>query len=439
MKVVLLILTTVCGAAVASDASGRDPQPIRVNCGAPTDAVDERGLRWSADAGFFDGVAVSEASTAGDGAELPLVCRSERYAMSGFWRPVPNGRYRVRLTFCESYDGITAPGQRIFDVEVEGVPLQRVDPFGETGGAHRALVREVTVNVRDGKLDIRFLGERQFPLVNAIEILPTAFGGPTSAPVGFDQPREVPHGVVTTITYPSKTLGFDRTANIYTPPGYDPAQAYPVLYLLHGGGDDETSWQTQGAMATILDNQIADGLTVPLVVVMPRGFTTPAGQPRAAPDGTGPRPSQRLVDFERDLLDDLIPYVETHYAVARDAAHRALAGLSMGGGQTFWVGPRNLDRFAYLGAFSAGLLGSSFDETARDFPDGTRINATLRLFWVSCGNVDRYYARVLRTLDLLDRHGVDYVWCFQTGSHSWPVWREALHLFAQRLFREQDS
>lgn len=422
------ILAAVAASGLAGGAAASSPETIRIACGAAAAFTDAAGRAWQADAGFHDGVA---AQNSGAPADIAPECRSERYGMSGFWVPVANGRHRVTLTFCESYAGIEGAGCRVFDVEVEGAPSRGIDPFAQGGGRFKPSTRSVVVNVRDGKLDIAFIRNKQSPQVNAIVIEPLPFGGETAAPKGFDEPREVPRGEVRPIRYPSKTAGGERPANVYTPPGFGPQRRYPVLYLLHGSGDDETSWATQGAMREILDNLLAEGKVEPMIVVMPLGVVRPAA---ASPDAESREARQKA--FERDLMDDLIPYVEANYPVEAESARRALAGLSMGAGQTCWIGSRHLDRFAYLGMFSGGMVGRTFDDVAAAFPEGAAFNASKTLFWVSCGHADVHYAGVLRTLDLFDARGVEYHWLLQDGSHDWPVWREALYLFSQRLFRK---
>src|SRR4051794_6407387 len=156
---------------------------------------------------------------------------------------------------------------------------------------------------------------------------------PAKAPDGFDKPRDVPHGHVATEEYDSKALGFKRKLTVYTPPEFkkdDKDKKYPVLYLLHGAGDDETGWQKKGAADAILDNLYADGKAEPMIVVMPFGYATRPGEPTRNPNATPEERRKASADFEKDLLTDVIPFVESHYPVIADQAHRALAGLSMG-------------------------------------------------------------------------------------------------------------
>jgi enterochelin esterase-like enzyme len=259
------------------------------------------------------------------------------------------------------------------------------------------------------------------------------------APQGFDQVRQVPHGKVATDTYVSKTLGFQRKLTIYTPPGYVKEKKYPVLYLLHGSGDDETGWVQKGAANVILDNLYADGKAAPMIVVMPYGFTNPPDKPSINRGATPEARQKSAVKFEQDLLADVIPYVESHYGVIADGAHRALAGLSMGGGQTMRIGPKHCTTFAYLGVFSAGLgrrPGNQTDVTA-SYPDAKTLNENLKLFWISCGDRDGGLDGAKKLDQILTERKVTHVWHQDAGAHEWPVWKNDLYLVAQRLFQDR--
>ncbi|WP_233476173.1 alpha/beta hydrolase [Paenibacillus sonchi] len=172
-----------------------------------------------------------------------------------------------------------------------------------------------------------------------------------TAPAGYDKEREnIARGMIGTIEYPSSTVGNTRKAMVYTPPGYSAGQEYSVLYLLHGIGGDETEWYNHGQPQIILDNLYADEMLKPMIVVLPNGRAML--NDRAEGDIFAPDKVQAFTTFEADLLHDLIPYIEANYPVLTDRTHRALAGLSMGGGQSLNIGLNNLDRFAWIGAFS---------------------------------------------------------------------------------------
>jgi enterochelin esterase-like enzyme len=250
-----------------------------------------------------------------------------------------------------------------------------------------------------------------------------------SAPEGFDVRREgAPRGRIEAVEYDSKSIGIRRKLVIYTPPGYGEGREYPVLYLLHGIGDDEEDWREKGAADVILDNLHADGKVEPMVVVMPNG--------RAAPGITARTPWNEQFPafeaFESDLLEDIIPFVEAHYSVRRDRTHRALAGLSMGGGQSLNFGLRHLEAFAWIGGFSSAPNTKSAAEL---IPDADRARRELSLLWISCGDADGLM-RVSRGLhDALEELGIPHVWQVSAGGHTWPVWKRDLRLFSQRLFR----
>jgi len=264
-------------------------------------------------------------------------------------------------------------------------------------------------------------------------------GADEVAPKGFDRVREVPHGNVATEKYESKSLGFQRKLTIYTLPGYSKEKKYPVLYLLHGAGDDETGWTQKGSANVILDNLYADAKATPMIAVMPNGFTNPPGKPLLGRAATPEERQKAAAGFEQDLLTDVIPFVESHYSVIADANHRALAGLSMGGGQTLRIGPKHCAEFAYSGVFSAGLGRrpvNQADVTA-SYPDAETLNSSLKLFWISCGNRDGGLEGAKKLDQVLNDKKVKHVWHLDVGAHEWPVWKNDLYLVAQRLFKDR--
>ena len=258
-----------------------------------------------------------------------------------------------------------------------------------------------------------------------------------TAPPGFDQARDVPHGQVKSEDYDSKSLGFGRKLNVYTPPGYSKDMKYPVLYLLHGSGDDQTGWVQKGSANTILDNLYADQKAVPMIVVMSYGWTNKPGEPARNPSAT-PEERQKMAGrFEQDLLEDVIPFVESHYPVIADREHRALAGLSMGGGQTMRIGPPHSDLFAYLGVFSAGIRRQNENgrpDITSTYPEAEVLNSRLKLFWVSIGDQDPGLEGAKKFDALLTEKKINHLWHLDRGKHEWPVWKNDLYLFAPKLF-----
>lgn len=249
------------------------------------------------------------------------------------------------------------------------------------------------------------------------------------APVGFDVRREgIPHGKAEIVEYDSKTVGVKRKTLVYTPPGYSAKHQYPVLYLLHGIGGDETEWQRQGAPEAILDNLYADKKLVPMIVVLPNG----RAQQNDRAEGDVFRTAPAFAVFEKDLLNDLIPFVESHYPVKKDRLYRAVAGLSMGGGQSLNFGLGHLDTFAWVGGFSSAPNTKSVQELVPDPKEATR---KLKLLWISCGDQDGLISISQRIHLYLKEKEVPHIWHVDSGKHEFAVWRNDLHLFSQRIFR----
>jgi enterochelin esterase-like enzyme len=258
--------------------------------------------------------------------------------------------------------------------------------------------------------------------------------------------KEVPHGEVRIRPYLSKVTGQWRRCFVYTPPDYDAntKARYPVLYLQHGSGEDETGWTFQGRANIILDNLTAAKKAVPMIIVMDNGYASRPGA--AAPDSAvaGRGPSGGTSAFEDVIVKDLIPLIDSTYRTIADREHRAMAGLSMGGNQTCQVTMRNLDKFAYIGAFSGtmnGLSTSPLDPaTAFNglFQDGAALNKKIRLFWIGMGTAEPnpFPGAIGAFRAMLDKGGVKYVYFESPGTaHEWLTWRRDLNDLAPRLFR----
>lgn len=244
----------------------------------------------------------------------------------------------------------------------------------------------------------------------------------------FEARANVPKGRMELVTYPSKHVGNDRRMTIYTPPGYSAQTRYPVLYLLHGIGGDEHEWERGANPQVILDNLIADGKARPMIVVMPNGRAQP--DDRAGPNAMATAPA--FANFEKDLLNDVIPFVEARYSVRTDRENRALAGLSMGGGQSLNFGLGNLDKFAWVGGFSSA---PNTLPPAQLVPDPARATSMLRLLWVSVGDQDGLASISQGVHAYLKEKGVPHVWHIDSGGHDFPVWRNNLYLFSQLVFK----
>jgi enterochelin esterase-like enzyme len=244
--------------------------------------------------------------------------------------------------------------------------------------------------------------------------------------------KNVPHGEIRIVRYYSNVTNTWRTFYMYTPAGYDvnTNEKYPVLYIQHGGGEDQRGWATQGKTDIILDNLIAAKKAVPMVVVMVDG-NLPA-------NGFG---KEVLILFERELKEAVIPFVEKNYRVKTDANSRALAGLSMGGIQTLYAGLNNTEMFAYLGVFSSGYIYAMQKELADEQYEmmknnAGKINANLKQLWISQGGKEDIAWQNCQAMKAkLDEMKIKYSYSEYPGGHTWPVWRNNIFNFAQLLFK----
>ncbi len=250
-----------------------------------------------------------------------------------------------------------------------------------------------------------------------------------SIPEGFDQPDgSIPEGKIDTIRYQSQTVGALRKALVYTPPGYSADKKYPVLYLLHGIGGDEKEW-LNGTPQQMMDRLVAEGKAKTMIIVMPNG--------RAMVDdkATGNIFAQDKVEafarFEEDLLKDLIPFVESNYPVVSSRESRAIAGLSMGGGQSLNFGLGNPDTFAWVGAFSAAPNTRMPEELIKQIKD---VNSIPQLIWFSCGDQDGLINISNRTHEYLKQQGIKHTYIIDEGGHDFKFWKSSLYHFVQLIF-----
>jgi enterochelin esterase-like enzyme len=257
--------------------------------------------------------------------------------------------------------------------------------------------------------------------------------------------RDVPHGAVGQVTYYSQSLNRFRRMHVYTPPGYEKGEGqYPVFYLLHGASDCDASWSTVGRAGFILDNLIAAGKAKPMIVAMPAGHTGPF---RFGPRGDNS--FQRQMDeFGDDFTKTVKPYVEKNYRVIADRAHRAIAGLSMGGAQTLNVAFSKLDDYGYIGVFSSGIFGivggfggsapnTEWETGHKATLDSADLKKGLQLVWFGCGKADFLVQTSNATVGMLKNHGFNVVSRETAGGHTWINWREYLNEFAPLLFTEK--
>jgi len=254
------------------------------------------------------------------------------------------------------------------------------------------------------------------------------------APTGFDSLRTgIAHGKIDSISYPSKTVGSNRKALIYMPPNYSKNKKYPVLYLLHGIGGDEKEWLKGGQPQVILDNLYAENKIEPMIVVMPNGRAMK--DDRATGNIMAPDKVEAFATFEKDLLNDLIPYIEKKFPVIKDREHRAIAGLSMGGGQSLNFGLGNLDIFAWIGGFSSAPNTKPPEQL---LPDPEKARKMLKLLWISCGDNDGLITFSQRTHNYLNANNVPHIYYIEPGVHDFKVWKNSLYMFSQLIFKPVD-
>jgi len=255
----------------------------------------------------------------------------------------------------------------------------------------------------------------------------------------FMEMKQVPHGAVAEVYYYSKSLKRHRRMHIYTPPGYETDNKdYPVFYLLHGAMDCDDSWTTVGRAGFILDNLIAVKKAKPMVVVMPDGHTSK----NYSMDGDL---NQAMDEFCEDFVNDIVPYVETHYRVLKDRESRAIAGLSMGGMQALNIAMSDLEKFSYIGVFSSGVFSMSPEAPTQSSSDWEKQHLTmldnhdlkkeLKLLWFATGAEDFLIETSKSTVEMLKKHGFSPAYKETGGGHTWANWRDYLNEFAPQLFQ----
>lgn len=256
--------------------------------------------------------------------------------------------------------------------------------------------------------------------------------------------NDVPHGTVARVWYDSPVVGFDRRLTIYTPPGYEqnPKAKYPVFYLFHGAGGDEEAWIALGRTAQIMDNLIAQGKAEPMIVVMPNGHAGMSAAPGESSMGY-----YKPYHFRKGTMDgifeqhfpEIVKFVDKTYRTQADKAHRAIAGLSMGGFHSAFISANYPDLFGYVGLFSAavGVTDPSVSPIYQDFDAklANQFKKGVKLYWMGCGNVDFLYKNNKAMREKFDANGYRYVYLETDGGHVWKNWRIYLADFAPRLFK----
>ena len=326
--------------------------------------------------------------------------KASAVTVSGDWEPGPKSMTKDDAGVWSYTTAPLEPAVYSYSFSVDGVPVP--DPFN-------ARVKPSAI----------------WGIQNLVEV-------PGVGPAPYDL-RDVPHGVVSVIRYQSKLLGAPRALYVYTPPGYDSAKAtkYPVLYLLHGFGDDESSWTSVGRANLIADNLIAEGKARPMIIVMPNGHSAPLPTPASPADflpAIGRWFPVNTDSFRRELLDEIIPAVESRFRVRPDAAHRAIAGLSMGGGESLAIGLGNPERFGWVAGFSSAA--SYVEQSLGTMPPAK----SRQLLWLGVGRQDFLFAENQKLNDALDARHINHVWHLTEGAHTWPLWRAYLSELMPMLF-----
>jgi enterochelin esterase family protein len=246
--------------------------------------------------------------------------------------------------------------------------------------------------------------------------------------------QKVPHGTLHRHTYYSSAVGQSRGVYVYTPPEYSAGSLwrYPVVYLMHGYGDDESAWTEVGRAHVIADNLLAQGKIKPMIIVMPYGHPVPIPVNQRFEDYSG----RNMELLQKDYFEDLIPFIREHYQVRSGPEDHAIVGLSMGGGQSLGIGLTHLDAFGWIGGFSSAAPQGELDKTFASLTENVKkTNQRIRLLWVGCGRDDFLIKRNEAFVLWLETKGIKHTWRLTDGGHSWPVWRHYLSEFLPLLFQ----
>jgi enterochelin esterase-like enzyme len=357
------------------------------------------------------------ASTNVPGAQYPKILLDNRVV----FRIKAPGAHKLQVDLMKKYDFVQDTG---------GYWMVTTDPVVEGFHYYSLLIDDIAVT-DPGSQTFYGMGR----MASGIDI-PDMDGD-------FYLPHNVPHGQVRCVHYYSNITKAWRRAFVYTPPGYDEDvnKRYPVLYLQHGAGEDETGWSTQGKMDFIMDNLIADGKAVPMIVVMDRGYATDPTMPVTT--NTAGRGIMAGNVFPDVLVKEIIPMVDKSFRTIADREHRAMAGLSMGGFQTFQTTMTNLDKFAYIGGFSGAAFlqpGSDIKQLYNGaWADAAAFNQKVKVMYVSIGTAEpeRMYTGVKNFHAALENAGIKHIYYESPGtSHEWQTWRRSLRQFAGLIFKE---
>ena len=354
---------------------------------------------------------------------LPVLAHAQQAGRIVSPEVLPDGRVTFRLNAPKAGEvtltGEFLKGPRSFAKDADGVWSVTVGPIAPEVYHYNFTIDGVrTIDPANPQLKT---GSTASTITSVLEIR-------HPSPAFYDA-RPVPHGDIRTHWYHSTSLDSVRRLTVYTPPGYEKNRStrHPVLYLFHGANADENAWYRLGRANLILDNLLAAGTIQPFIVVMPFGYGVPPGGPQA--DNTA--------KFGRDLIEDVIPYIESNYRAHTDRDRRAIVGLSMGGGQAMRIGLNNIDLFSYVGGFSSGLgNAANHPKTyAKLVANAGEANRRLKLVWIGCGREDGQFGQSKSLSDFLTANKVTHTFRETDGAHTWMVWRRYLHEISPLLFK----
>lgn len=361
------------------------------------------------------------------GKDFPAGTKPASTNISGADYPRIDSLDRVHFRF-------RAPDATSVSVSLGNVPLTKGDDGFWTGVTHPQDPGFHYYTIKINGVDVADPASQSFygmgKMASAIEI--------PEKGADFYEIKDIPHGAISSRYYFSKVTNGWRRLFVYTPPGYDVNSGlrYPVVYIQHGGGEDERGWAEQGKTDIIMDNLIAEKKAQPMIVVIANGNVS---------TGRGGYSSEGMAAFKKEMTQNIVPFIDANYRTLADPKNRAISGLSMGGGQSFYVGLESLDYFGSVGIFSSGIFGGIQNPSGSTFNAEKEIpgllsksdefNKKLDLFYISCGEQDMRLEHTRKAVAKMKENGLDVEFNSFPGDHEWQVWRKSLHDFASRVFK----
>ena len=364
------------------------------------------------------------------------VAQENNYTVQGWWGPASPPFSPAVSTDGSIIFRTKAPNARVVSLHLGEWDIKPIKMQRDSGGVWSTKVLNIKPGIYSYLFDVDGVKTPDFanPLTKTGTEFYSSIVEVPGNPARLDEEQNVPHGTMHIVKYQSTPLKKTRAMYIFLPNEYknQPKRKFPVLYLRHGGGDNESSWsQAAGKADIILENLIAAKKAEPMIIVMTNGLT----------DGSwaGGSSKEGMEALEEELLKDVIPLIESDYRVKSNKEDRAIAGLSMGGGQAFIIGLRNLDKFAWIGEFSSGLLSDrSFDINERApgvFKNPETVNKQLKLLYLACGTEDPRIDGHRELDKKLTKSKIRHEYHESPGGHEWQVWRTHLASFMQKLFK----